>query len=52
MADQVITADSYPDYNSYGLFSSWTCDDYIQWHKLLVIAKGKEAADAIWKKGI
>lgn len=35
----------------YGLFGSWSCADWITWHKALKAALGKEAADAAWIKG-
>ncbi|MCC6721750.1 MAG: hypothetical protein IT243_06065 [Bacteroidia bacterium] len=50
MADEVITANSYPDYNSIGLGSSWSCSDWITWHKLLKDAIGKDRADSLWVK--
>jgi hypothetical protein len=45
-----ITYTSTPDYDEWGYDTSWTCDDYMTWHKAMVLAYGAEMASLIWLK--
>lgn len=43
-----ITADSTPDYDSWGPDDYWSCEDWITWHKALKAKYGKAEADSKW----
>jgi len=38
-----------PDYDEWGVDSSWTAADWIQWHKLLKEKFGKDKAKIAWE---
>jgi hypothetical protein len=40
--------DSIPDYDNWGPDTWWSCEDWIQWHRLLVRKFGKEKAKIAW----
>ena len=44
-----ITADSEPDYDSWGPDSYWSCSEWVAWHKALVKKYGRVEANAKWK---
>lgn len=44
----VTTWNIAPDYDAWGSDTSWTCDNWIQWHKELKKRFGGEKANAIW----
>lgn len=44
----VTTWNVVPDYDTWGVDTSWTCDNWIQWHKELKKRFGGEKANAIW----
>ena len=47
--DYKITATSTPDYDVWGPDGcSWSAQDWINWHKAMVAANGKEQADNKW----
>jgi hypothetical protein len=56
MGNYVITAESKPKHDKWGLYDDWgifgfyywSCLDWIEWHKALVKKYGKEKADKIW----
>lgn len=48
MATYTITADSIPDYDSWGPDDYWSCEDWIAWHKALKNKYGKPTADSTW----
>lgn len=43
-----ITADSQPDYDSFGIDSYWSCNEWIQWH-IALKAKNAATANEIWQ---
>lgn len=45
----VTTWNTAPDYDGWGPDSSWSCADWIQWHKLLKEHFGKEKAKILWE---
>lgn len=49
MATYTITADSIPDYDSYGIDDYWSCVDWINWHKALKAKYSKTVADQTWQ---
>ena len=44
----LITWNSVPDYDEWGIDTSWSCEDWIMWHKKLVEHFGKQSANDIW----
>lgn len=44
----VTTWNIAPDYDQWGVDSSWSCDDWIQWHKQLLNKFGAVRAKSIW----
>lgn len=44
----VTTWNTAPNYDEWGPDSSWNCDDWIQWHRLLKIKFGSVKANYIW----
>lgn len=44
----VTTWNVVPDYDAWGVDTSWTCDNWIQWHKELKKRFGGEKANSIW----
>ena len=44
----VTTWNIVPDYDAWGSDTSWTCDNWIQWHKQLKKRFGGEKANALW----
>ena len=44
----VITWDSVPDYDQWGIDTSWSCDQWLQWHKALLSKFGKDKAKILW----
>jgi hypothetical protein len=44
----IITWNSVPDYDTWGIDTFWSCDDWITWHKKLTEHFGKETATEIW----
>jgi hypothetical protein len=44
----VTTWNTAPDYDQWGSDTSWTCGDWILWHKLLKEKFGKSKANFIW----
>lgn len=48
MPTYIITADSKPDFDSWGPDDYWSCDDWIFWHKKLKEKFGKDQADLTW----
>lgn len=44
----VTTWNTAPDYDQWGSDTSWTCSDWILWHKLLKEKFGKSKANFIW----
>lgn len=47
--ENTITANSTPDYDGWGWDSYWSAEEWVQWHKTLVAAFGKQAANDTWK---
>jgi len=48
MTNKLTTWDVAPDYDDWGFDSSWDCEDWIIWHKLLLEKFGKEKAKFVW----
>lgn len=46
--EEIITADSTPDYDSWGPDTYWSCDQWIQYHKALKEKWGQDKANKIW----
>ncbi len=44
----VTTWNIVPDYDQWGVDTSWSCDNWVQWHKELKKRFGGEKANAIW----
>jgi hypothetical protein len=44
----VTTWNTAPDYDQWGSDTSWNCNDWIVWHKLLVGKFGKTKANFMW----
>lgn len=44
-----ITADSIPDYDSWGPDTYWSCNDWISWHVELKKKYGKDVANKTWQ---
>ena len=44
----LITWDSAPDYDEWGIDTFWSCEDWITWHKKLVEHFGETTATDIW----
>lgn len=44
----VTTWNTAPDYDQWGVDSSWSCDDWIMWHKLLKDKFGANKANLMW----
>lgn len=44
----IITSDSIPDYDNWGIDDYWSCTDWINWHKTLKAKLGKPQADQVW----
>lgn len=44
-----ITWNSVPDYDEWGVDNSWTCAEWVAWHKALVQHYGKDRAKVIWE---
>lgn len=44
----VTTWNTAPDYDQWGNDTSWTCNDWILWHKLLKDKFGQNKANFIW----
>lgn len=44
----ITTWNTAPNYDNWGFDDSWTCEDWIKWHMLLVDHFGKEKAKFIW----
>ena len=44
----VTTWNTAPDYDQWGIDTSWSCEDWIQWHRLLLPKFGKDKAKIIW----
>jgi hypothetical protein len=45
----VTTWDTAPDYDLWGNDTSWSCNDWILWHQLLVGKFGKTKANFMWE---
>jgi hypothetical protein len=45
----ITTWNIVPDYDEWGVDSSWNCSDWIQWHKELKNKFGAERAKYIWE---
>jgi len=45
----ITTWNIVPDYDEWGVDSSWTCSDWIQWHKELKNKFGADRAKYIWE---
>lgn len=45
----VTTWDTAPDYDLWGNDTSWSCNDWILWHQLLVDKFGKTKANFMWE---
>ena len=43
-----INADSTPVYDGWGWADYWQCDDWINWHKAMVVKYGDKVADERW----
>ena len=50
MAAQPITATSFPDYDSSGYGSTWTCDDWITWYNALLTVNTPTQANVTWEQ--
>lgn len=48
MPEYNITADSVPDYDSWGPDDYWSCQNWIDWHKAMKARYGKQEADQKW----
>ena len=44
----LITWNSVPDYDEWGIDTSWSCNDWITWHKTLSNHFGEATATEIW----
>lgn len=44
----VTTWDTAPNYDTWGIDDYWNCDNWIQWHRLLLDKFGKQKAKVIW----
>lgn len=44
----VTTWNTAPNYDTWGFDTKWTCDDWIQWHRLLLAKFGKDKATILW----
>ena len=44
----VTTWDTAPDYDQWGYDTSWSCNDWILWHKFLKDKFGQNKANFIW----
>jgi hypothetical protein len=44
----VTTWNTAPDYDQWGSDTSWTCEDWIMWHKLLKEKFGQNKANFMW----
>lgn len=44
----VINWNTVPDYDQWGIDSSWNCEDWITWHKKLLDHFGQETAKELW----
>ena len=44
----VINWNTVPDYDEWGVDSSWNCQEWIMWHKTLVQKFNKQTANDIW----
>lgn len=44
----VTTWNNAPDYDLWGNDTSWSCDDWIMWHRLLKQKFGKNKANFMW----
>lgn len=44
----VTTWNTAPDYDQWGIDTSWSCEDWIQWHKELKNHFGQSTANDIW----
>ena len=44
----VTTWNTAPDYDQWGNDTSWSCDDWIMWHKLLKEKFGQNKANFMW----
>jgi hypothetical protein len=44
----VTTWNVVPDYDTWGIDTSWNCDNWVQWHKELKKRFGGEKANSIW----
>jgi hypothetical protein len=44
----IITWNSVPDYDEWGIDTSWNCNDWISWHKRLSEHFGEGTATEIW----
>lgn len=44
----VTTWNTAPDYDQWGSDTSWNCDDWIMWHKLLKAKFGQNKANFMW----
>ena len=47
---ETVNANSKPNHDGWFIDSYWECIDWINWHKAMVIAFGKDKADEIWVK--
>jgi hypothetical protein len=45
----ITTWNIIPDYDEWGIDSSWSCSDWIQWHKELKKKFGTDRAKYIWE---
>ena len=45
----VKTWNTAPDYDEWGVDEFWSCEDWIQWHRLLLENFGKEKAKILWE---
>lgn len=45
----VTTWNTVPNYDEWGSDSYWSCEDWVQWHKLLKDHFGEERAKYIWE---
>lgn len=46
--EQIITAESKPDYDDWGIDSYWSCSQWIEYHKALKNKYGKDQANQFW----
>jgi hypothetical protein len=44
----VLTWNTAPDYDQWGSDTSWSCEDWILWHKFLITKFGKSKANFLW----